>query len=152
MNRRLGKFVVIFFIACFLAIQFNAVGDDQLEQSAKQIFHIEDVSLSVIDKPIDNKFIYVGVFQSKLPYLSQQKSKLTLQRQYLEAFERRADHAFLQYMQECLSAICLDYQDKLFTTFNYLQKLELTFEFNSILILKFKQVHSDESDLQFSLS
>ena len=136
MNHRLGKFVVIFFAACFLALQFNAVGDAHLEQSAKQIFHIEDVSSSVIDKRIDNKFIYVDVFQSKQAYLFQQKFKLTQQRQFLGAFERHADHPFRQYMQECLAAICLDYQDKLLTTFNYLQKLELSFEFNPILISK----------------
>jgi hypothetical protein len=152
MNSLLGKFLALFFAVCFLALQFHAVGDTQLEQSAKQIFHIEDVSSSVIDNSSDNKFIYIDIFQAKQAYLPQQKTKLLKQRQYIGAFERRADHAFRQYMYECLDAICQDYQDKLFTIFQYQQKLALTFEFNPILISNIKQVQSDESDSQFSLS
>jgi hypothetical protein len=79
MNPRLGKFLILFFVACFLALQFHPIGDTQLEQSAKRIFHIEDVSTSVLDKSIDNKFIYFHVFQSKQAYLSQQKTKFKQQ-------------------------------------------------------------------------
>jgi len=152
MNPRLGKFLALFFAACFLALQFHPVGDTQLEHNVKRIFHIEEVSTSVIDQSIDNSFIYAQVFQSKYAYLSQQKTKLKQQRQFLKAIERRVDHAFQQFMQEGLAAIAQDYQDKLFTTFNYLQKLELSFDFNPILISNFKQVHNDESDSQISLS
>jgi hypothetical protein len=152
MNTRLENFLILFFAACFLALQFHPVGDTQLEQSAKRIFHIEDVSTSVIDKSIDNKFIYFHVFQSKQAYISQQKTKFKPQSQFFGAIERRADHAIRHYVQGCLAAICLDYQGKLFTTFRYLQKLGLSFEFNPILISNFKKVHSDESDSQISLS
>jgi hypothetical protein len=152
MNPSLGKFLALFFAACFLALQFHPVGDTQLEQNAKRIFHIEEVSTSVIDKSIDNSFIYGQVFQSKQAYLSQQNTKLKQQRQFLGAIERRVEHAFQQSIHECLAAICQNYQHKLFTAFNYLQKLELSFEFNPILIKNLKQVHSDESDSQISLS
>lgn len=147
-----GKFLLIFFAACFLALQFHPVGGTQLEQSATRIFHIEDVSSSVIDKSIDNSFIYGQVFQSKHAYLSQQNTEVTQQRQFFEVIERQVEHAFRQFMHECLDAICQDYQDKLFTTFQYQQKLALTFGFNPILIANFKQVQSDESDSHFSLS
>lgn len=152
MNSLLGKFLALFFAACFLALQFHAVGDTQLEQNAKQIFHIEDVSSSVIDNSSDNKFIYIDTFQAKQVYLSQQKSNITQQRQYLGAIEQGADHAFREFMQECIAAICVDYQDKVFTTFQYQQKLALTFEFNPILISHYKQLHSDGSDSLVSLS
>jgi glycyl-tRNA synthetase alpha subunit len=152
MKSVLGKFLAIFFAACFLGLQFHPVGDTQLEQSAKQIFHIEDVSSSVIDKIIDNSFIYGQVFQSKHAYLSQQNTEVKQQRQFLETIERQVEHAFRQFMHECLAAICQDYQDKLFTTFNHLQKLELSYEFNPILISNRILVHSDESNSQISLS
>jgi hypothetical protein len=152
MNRGLGIFLTLFFAACFLALQFHPVGDTQLEHNAKRTFHIEDVRSSVIDKRIDNSFIYGQAFQSKHAYLSQQNTEVKQQRQFLGAIERQVEHAFQQFMHECLAAICLDYQDRLFTTFRYLQKLELSFEFNPILISNVKQVHSDESDSNISLS
>jgi len=147
-----GKFLAVFFAACFLAIQFHPVGDTQLEQSAKQIFHIEDVSSSVIDKSIDNSFIYGQVFQPKNAYLSQQNTEVKQQRQFLETIERQVEHAFSLFMHECLDAICQDYQDKLLTTFNHLQKQKLSFEFDSVLISNQFLVHTDESDSQISLS
>jgi glutaminase len=152
MNPRFGKVLALFFAACFLALQFHPVGDTQLEQNAKQIFHIEEVSTSVIDKRIDNSFIYAQVFQSKQAYLSHQNTEVKQQRQFLGAIERQVEHAFRQFMHECLAAICQDYQDKVTTTFNTLQKLELSFEFDSILISNRVLVHSDESDSQISLS
>ena len=152
MNPRLGKFLALFFAACFLALQFHPVGDTQLEHNVKRIFHIEEVSTSVIDKSIDNSFIYGQVFQSKHAYLSQQNTEVKQQRQFLRAIERQVEHAFRQFMYECLAAICQDYQDKVTTTFNTLQKLELSFEFDSILISNRVLVHNDESDSQISLS
>ena len=152
MNPRFGKFLALFFAACFLALQFHPVGDTQLEQNAKRIFHIEEVSTSVIDKRIDNSFISAQVFQSKQAYLPQQKAKLKQQRQFLGAIERHVEHAFQQFTHQCLIAICQHYQDKVTTTFNTLQKLELSFEFDSILISNRVLVHSDESDSQISLS
>ena len=152
MKSMLGKFLTVFFAACFLAIQFHPVGDTQLEQSAKQIFHIEDVSSSVIDKSIDNRFIYGQVFQAKHAYLSQQNTQVKQQRQFFETIERQVEHAFRLFMHECLDAICQDYQDKLLTTFNHLQKLKLSFEFDSVLILNQFLVHTDESASQTSLS
>jgi len=152
MNRVLEIFLTLFFAACFLALQFHPVGDTQLEQNAKRIFHIEEVRSSVIDKRIDNSFIYGQVFQSKHAYLSQQNTEVKQQRQFIGAIERQVEHAFRQFMHECLAAICEDYQHKVITTFNYRQKLALSFEFTPILIVNFKQVHSDESGSQISLS
>jgi hypothetical protein len=152
MNRSLGQLLAICFAACFLALQFHPVGDTQLEQNAKRIFHIEEVSTSVIDKSIDNSFIYAQVFQSKHAYLPQQTVKLKQQLQFLWVIERQVEHAFQQFMQECLDAICQNYQDKVTTTFNNLQKLELSFEFDSILISNRVLVHNDESDSKISLS
>lgn len=152
MNRGLGKFLAIFFVACFLALQFHPVGDTQLEYNAKRIFHIEEVKTSVIDKSIDNRSIYVQVFQSKHAYSFRQKTNLKQQCQFLGAIERQEQHVFRQFTHECLAAICENYQNKLLTTFNYLQKLELSFEFNSILISNIMQVHTDESDSHISLS
>jgi len=148
MNPGLGKFLAIFFAACFLALQFHPVGDTQLESNAKQIIHIEDVSTSVLD----NQFAYVQIFQSKPSYLIQQKNRLKQQRQFLGSLERQVEHAFQHFMQQCLAAICQDDQDKLSTRFHYLQKLALSFEFNPILVSSFKQVHNDEPDSQISLS
>lgn len=152
MNPRLGKFLALFFAACFLALQFHPVGDTQLEHSAKRIFHIEEVSTSAIDKSIGNSFIYAQVFQSKHAYLAQQTVKQKQQRQFLGAIEQQVEHPFQQFMHQCLAAICQNYQDKVTTTFNTLQKLELSFEFDSILISNRVQVHSDVSDSQISLS
>jgi hypothetical protein len=152
MNRRLGIFLSLFFAACFLALQFHPVGDTQSEYNDKQIFHIEAVSASLIDKSIDNRFIYIQHRPSKQTYLSQQKTKLKQQRQYLSGIERQVEHSFRVFMLECLNGICQDYQDKLFTSFKYLQKLKLSFEFNPILISNLMQVHNEESDSQISLS
>jgi hypothetical protein len=152
MKRGLGKFLALIFVACFSALQFHPVGDTQLEYNAKRIFHIEEVRTSVIDKSIDNRFIYVQVFQSKHAYLFQQKTNIKQQCQILGAIERQEQHAFRQFMHKCLAAICEDYQNKLLTTFNYLQKLELSFEFNSILISNIMQVYTDGSDSYISLS
>ena len=106
MDPRLSKFLRLFFAACFLALQFHPVGDTQLEQSAKRIFHIEDVSKTVIDKRIDNSFIDDKFFQSKHAYLSQQNTEVKQQRQFLGAIERQVEHAFRQFMQECLADPC----------------------------------------------
>lgn len=152
MNPRFGKFLALFFAACFLGLQFHPVGDTQLEQNAKRIFHIEEVSTSVIDKHIDNIFIYAQVFQSKQAYVSHQNTEVKQQRQFLGAIERQVEHAFRLFMHECLSAICQDYQDKVTTAINTLQKLELSFEFDSVLISNQFLVHTDESDSQISLS
>ena len=152
MNIGLGKFLVLFFAACFLALQFHPVGEPQPGHNANQIVHFEEVSASVMDKSLDNRFIYVQQLASKQVYLSQQKTKLKQQRQYIEGIERQVDHPFRQFMLECLAAICQDYEDKLFTSFNYLQKLELSLEVNPILISNLIPVHTDEPELQISLS
>lgn len=150
MNRGLSKFLTLIFAACFLALQFHPVGDTQLEQNPKRIFHIEEVSASAANNNIDDRFIYGQVFQTKYAFLSQQKIKLKQQRQFLASIERQVDHAFRQFMHECLPAICQDYQDKVITTFNYLQKRELSFEFNSFLISNIMQAHTDEPDTNIS--
>jgi hypothetical protein len=145
MNRGLGIFLTLFFAACFLALQWHPVGETQSESNNKQIFHIEAVSASLID----NRFIYVQPLTSKqvqLSQLSQQKVKLRQQRQYLSGIERQIAHPFRQFMLECLAAICQNFQDYLFISFQYLQKLELSFEFNPILISNTLQVHADEPD------
>lgn len=152
MNRGLGIFLTLFFAACFLALQLHSVGETQSEYNDKRIFHIEAVSASLIDKSIDNRFIYIQHRSSKQTYLSQQKTKLKQQRQYLSGIERQVEHAFQVFMLECFAAICLNYQEKLFTSFKYLQKLELSFEFNPISISNLMQVHNDESDASISLS
>ena len=152
MNRGLGKFLALFFAACFLALQFHPVGETQSEHNDKRIFHIEAVSASLIDKSIDNRFIYVQQLASKQLHLSQQKIKLKQQRQYLSEIERQIAHPFRQFMRECFAAIFRNFQDKLFISFKYLQKLALSFEFNPILIANIMQVHSDESDSKTSLS
>lgn len=152
MNCRLGKFLALFFTACVLTLQLHAGGDAELEQSAKRIFHIEDVNSYVTDTRIDKTFNYFHIVQSKQANLSKQKAQYSQQRQFLWAFELRADHAFQKYMQECLVDVCLDYQDKLFTTFNYLKKLILSFELAPILIANSKQIHNDESNPHSSLS
>ena len=152
MNSRQGKFLALFFAACFLSLQFHPAGEPQSQQNAKQIFHIVAVSTSLIEQGIDNRFIYVLQATSKQVNVSQQKTKLKQQRQFIGAIERQVAHPFRHFMLECLAAICQDYQDKLLTTFNYLQKRELSFEFNPILISTLMQIHSDESDSQISLS
>lgn len=152
MNRGLGIFLTLFFAACFLALQLHSVGETQSEYNDKQIFHIEAVSASLIDKSIDNRFIYIQSLASKQIHLSQQKIKLKQQRQYLSGIERKIAHPFRQFMLECLAAICQNLQDNLFISFQYLQKLELSFEFDPILISNLMQVHNDESDSQISLS
>jgi hypothetical protein len=65
MNRSLGQILALFFVACFLVLQFHPVAEPQPEHNNKPIFHIEEVSTSVIDKHIDNRFIYVQVFHPK---------------------------------------------------------------------------------------
>ena len=156
MNRGLGKYLALFFAACFLALQFHPIGEPQCEHNHKRIFHFEEVRTSVIDNSIDNSFIYVQQPALKQVYQSQQNTKLKQQRQYLGKIERQVAHPFrlfvLKSPLECLAAVCQNYQDKLFTSFNYLQKLELSFEFNPLLISNLMQVHSDESDSQISLS
>tara|TARA_R110002153_G_scaffold13189_3_gene49295 strand:+ start:9506 stop:9964 length:459 start_codon:yes stop_codon:yes gene_type:complete len=152
MNRGLGKFLTLFFAACFLALQFHPVAEIQSELNDKRIFHIEEVSVSIIDKNIDNRFIYVQQLASKQAYLPPQKIKLTQQRQYLSGIERQLAHPFRVFMLECLDAICKNYQDKLTTSFIYQQKRKLSFELDPILISNNIQVHIDESDLHVSLS
>ncbi|WP_339721488.1 hypothetical protein [uncultured Paraglaciecola sp.] len=150
MKNGFGKLLAIFFAACFLALQFHSIGDTQLQQSVKRIFHIEEASSSVIDKSIDTKFIYSDVFLSKHDYLSQQKNTLKQQRQFIGALERLAEHGFRQFMQGCLAAFCLDYQAKLTTSFDTQQKLALSFDPSSILLTYNMQIHGDESDFLFS--
>lgn len=152
MNVRFGKFLGLFFATCFLALQCNVVGEVNLAQSTMPIFHIEDVSYDGIDKRNENTFIHLRIFQSKQANLTQQKAKHSQMRQLFWAFEQHLDLAFRLSLQECLSATCVDYQNKLVTNFNYLQKLKLSFDFNPIISSNFKQVHSDESDSQISLS
>jgi len=48
MSPGLGKFLALFFVACFLAMQFHPVGESQFEPNDKPIFHVEAVSISVI--------------------------------------------------------------------------------------------------------
>ncbi|WP_299073572.1 hypothetical protein [uncultured Paraglaciecola sp.] len=146
MNTRLGKCLAVFFAACFLAIQFNAVADVNTEHNSKQIFHVEEVDTSAINKGIDISVIAAQQSSSKQHYLSQQKTKRQQQRQFLTGIERHVEHAFRQVMFGSQSAIRQDYQDRLFTTFNYRQLLALSFNVNPILIPTIRQVHIDESD------
>ena len=156
MNHGLSKCLALFFAACFLALQFHPIGEPQSEHNDKRIFHIEEVRTSEIDESIDNRFIYVQQHALKHVYLSQQKTKLKQQRQYLGEIESHVKHPFRVFVVksslECLSAVCQDYNDQQFISFSYLQKVELSFEFNPILIAHLIQVHIDESDSQVSLS
>ena len=152
MNNRLGKFLALFFAACLFASQFHSAGEVQVEHIDNQIFHIEDVSTSLIDNSFDNRFIYVQQFATTPNYLFQQQTQLIQQRQYLGAIERQIEHPFRHLMLECLDAICQSYERKLFTSFSYQQKLALSFEFSPFLIANFMRIHSDESDLHTSLS
>lgn len=156
MTRGLGKCLAIFFAACFFALQFHPIGEYQSDHNEKPIFHIEEISTSVIDKRIDNSFIYVQQRALKHVYLSQQKTKLKQQRQYRAEIERQVKHPYrlfvLKSSRECLSAVCQDYNDKQCVSFNYMQKLNLFFAFNPTLIAHLIQVHIDEPDSKISLS
>lgn len=152
MNRGLSKFLTLFFAACFLALQFHPVGDTQLAQNPKRIFHIEEVSASVINNNIDNRFIHGQVLQTKHAPLLKQKAKPNQQHSFFRTTKRQVEDVFRPFMQQCLAAICQSYQDKLVTTYNVLQQRELSFEFNPLLIANNKQVHTDEPDSQISLS
>ena len=71
MNPRLGKFLALFFAACFLALQFHPVGDTQLEHNVKRIFHIEEVSTSVIALSMAKFFNQnMLIYPNKTPKLS----------------------------------------------------------------------------------
>lgn len=143
MNYGLRQLVVVFFAACFMALQFPLIDETQFEQYDKRIFHIEEVSTSGIDKPIDNRFIYVQHIATK--------NKRKLQRQYIAAIEQQVEQPFRQFMLECLDAICQDYQNKLSTSFKFQKKRELSFELDPILISNLIQVHIEESDGKISL-
>lgn len=152
MNIGLGKFLALFFAACLFASQFHSVAEVQAEQNDNQIFHIEEVSSSVIDNSFDNRFIYGQQFSAKSLFLSQQQTPLIQQRQYLGAIERQVAHPFRHIMLESLDTICQSYEDKLFTSFSYQQILALSFELSPFLISNIMQFHSDESDSQISFS
>jgi hypothetical protein len=152
MNRSLGHILALVFAACFLALQFHAMAETQSEYNNKQIFHIEEVSTSLIDQSIDNRFISALVFHSKQAHLPEQKAKVNQQRQFVWAIEQKAGHAFRQFMQESLAAIFHDQQHKLKTIFNYLQKRELSFEFATFLLPRIMHHHNDESDSNISLN
>jgi hypothetical protein len=152
MNNGLGKFLALFFAACLFASQFHCADEVQVEHIDNQIFHIENVSSSLIDNSFDNRFIYVQQFAAIPHYLFQQQTQLIQPRQYIGAIERQTEHPFRHLMLECLETFCQSYDRKLFTSFSYQQKLALSFEFSPFLISNFMRIHSDESDSHTSLS
>jgi hypothetical protein len=107
---------------------------------------------------MDNRFICVQASVSKQLKLFQQKIKLRqppqvkqILRHFMHGSMHGSKHRLMhRLVKKCLTVIWQDYQEKSHTTFNYLKKLEISFEFNSFLIPHIIQVHCDGSDSRVS--
>lgn len=152
MIRSPSQLVASFFVACLLALQFHPVGEPQSEHNDKPISHLEEVSNSLVDKSIDNRFINVQQFLAKQSYLSGQSIKPKQQRQDVAEIGQQVAHPFRHFMLKCLVAICQSYEDKLVTSFHYLKKRELSFELDPFIAPHIMQLHPDGPDAPASSS
>ncbi|MEP1449257.1 MAG: hypothetical protein ABJK37_24345 [Paraglaciecola sp.] len=147
MNSVCGKVVAIFFAACFLALQFHNLDHTEIEHNTARIFHIEVTKTSEIDKKIHNQSIYTQVVRSHHEFLQRYVPLYNLWQPQLKwGAQHWGTLDFQKELQGGLAAFCEVYRVKLFTSFNFLQALALTFERISTLHAHHKQIQSDESD------